>query len=209
MKIGRNDPCPCGSGKKYKKCCLPKESASTNTLLKMAVQDAGYNNSIADVLCNLNDYMQKQQWWGACHASSSALYVALSELGYHPILCIGELMGGNFYFDHSWIELDGKILDMAINMTLFGGVPASDPIIFGKNIRSGLVPMLKYGVRGRGIEGEALNVLNTPFPEYMDKYPYEKDGLWGVVQVLLGQSRDIPLLRKKYQMVERKIIIRD
>ena len=24
MKIGRNDPCPCGSGKKYKKCCIDK-----------------------------------------------------------------------------------------------------------------------------------------------------------------------------------------
>jgi len=23
-KVGRNDPCPCGSGKKYKKCCWPK-----------------------------------------------------------------------------------------------------------------------------------------------------------------------------------------
>ena len=23
MKVGRNDPCPCGSGKKYKRCCLP------------------------------------------------------------------------------------------------------------------------------------------------------------------------------------------
>ena len=23
-KVGRNDPCPCGSGKKYKKCCFPK-----------------------------------------------------------------------------------------------------------------------------------------------------------------------------------------
>jgi hypothetical protein len=22
MKVGRNDPCPCGSGKKYKKCCM-------------------------------------------------------------------------------------------------------------------------------------------------------------------------------------------
>ena len=22
VKVGRNDPCPCGSGKKYKKCCL-------------------------------------------------------------------------------------------------------------------------------------------------------------------------------------------
>ncbi|MBM2820262.1 MAG: motif family protein [Candidatus Berkelbacteria bacterium] len=25
MKIGRNDPCPCKSGKKFKKCCLPKD----------------------------------------------------------------------------------------------------------------------------------------------------------------------------------------
>ena len=23
-KVGRNDPCPCSSGKKYKKCCYPK-----------------------------------------------------------------------------------------------------------------------------------------------------------------------------------------
>jgi len=26
-KVGRNDPCPCGSGKKYKKCCLNKNVA--------------------------------------------------------------------------------------------------------------------------------------------------------------------------------------
>lgn len=25
IKVGRNEPCPCGSGKKYKKCCLEKE----------------------------------------------------------------------------------------------------------------------------------------------------------------------------------------
>ncbi|HEX4448055.1 MAG TPA: SEC-C metal-binding domain-containing protein [Polyangiaceae bacterium] len=25
--IGRNDPCPCKSGKKYKKCCLPADQA--------------------------------------------------------------------------------------------------------------------------------------------------------------------------------------
>lgn len=24
-KIGRNEKCPCGSGKKYKKCCLDKD----------------------------------------------------------------------------------------------------------------------------------------------------------------------------------------
>lgn len=27
MKTGRNAPCPCGSGKKYKRCCLPKQEA--------------------------------------------------------------------------------------------------------------------------------------------------------------------------------------
>jgi len=26
-KTKRNDPCPCGSGKKYKKCCFEKDSA--------------------------------------------------------------------------------------------------------------------------------------------------------------------------------------
>ena len=24
-KVGRNDPCPCGSGKKYKNCCMNKQ----------------------------------------------------------------------------------------------------------------------------------------------------------------------------------------
>jgi len=24
QRVGRNDPCPCGSGKKYKQCCLRK-----------------------------------------------------------------------------------------------------------------------------------------------------------------------------------------
>ena len=27
-KIGDNDPCPCGSGKKYKKCCKGKEKSA-------------------------------------------------------------------------------------------------------------------------------------------------------------------------------------
>ena len=28
LRVGRNDPCPCGSGLKYKKCCLGKKEAS-------------------------------------------------------------------------------------------------------------------------------------------------------------------------------------
>ena len=35
-KIGRNDPCACGSGKKYKKCCMARDEAAAR-----AVQPAG------------------------------------------------------------------------------------------------------------------------------------------------------------------------
>jgi hypothetical protein len=28
VSVGRNDPCPCGSGKKYKRCCLDKDRMS-------------------------------------------------------------------------------------------------------------------------------------------------------------------------------------
>jgi len=31
-KTGRNDPCHCGSGKKYKRCCLEKDQASASAV---------------------------------------------------------------------------------------------------------------------------------------------------------------------------------
>ncbi len=40
-KLGRNDPCHCGSGKKYKKCCYDKDQA----LLRDASQYAGTTRS--------------------------------------------------------------------------------------------------------------------------------------------------------------------
>jgi len=30
-RISRNDPCPCGSGKKYKKCCYDRDRGSSET----------------------------------------------------------------------------------------------------------------------------------------------------------------------------------
>jgi uncharacterized protein YchJ len=35
-KIGRNDPCPCGSGMKYKKCCLVRQSTKNNRQIRMS-----------------------------------------------------------------------------------------------------------------------------------------------------------------------------
>jgi tetratricopeptide (TPR) repeat protein len=37
-KIGRNEPCPCGSGKKYKNCCLQQQDAAARALAAAAVR---------------------------------------------------------------------------------------------------------------------------------------------------------------------------
>ena len=36
-KIGRNDPCACGSGKKYKKCCMASDEAAARAARPAAV----------------------------------------------------------------------------------------------------------------------------------------------------------------------------
>ena len=48
-KIGRNSPCPCGSGKKYKKCCLSKdEQKSIQQRLQLETQEKNSENSDYD-----------------------------------------------------------------------------------------------------------------------------------------------------------------
>jgi hypothetical protein len=39
-KIGRNDPCHCGSGQKYKKCCLAKDDAARSAELAALAAEA-------------------------------------------------------------------------------------------------------------------------------------------------------------------------
>ena len=59
MKTGRNDPCPCGSGKKYKKCCIDKDniiqfpqgnkSQSTNDhnmITQRMLQSTGFSSTV-------------------------------------------------------------------------------------------------------------------------------------------------------------------
>ena len=174
--------------------------------IKASVKEHGYQEDISCVFCNMYDFMEKRKWMGACHAISSVLFVALSEIGYQPTLCIGEVYGNELYFDHSWIMLDGMLIDFAINKTLLNGAPASGIIIFDQDIDTGLHPSLTYGVPGRGIEGDAKIVSSTPFVVFMNSYPEDKKGLWGVVEKILDTTVDISQMEQKYEHVQRTLI---
>ena len=51
-KPGRNDSCPCGSGKKYKRCCLEKDEAAERTF---AVAEPVPPRQIGDVAMEIAD----------------------------------------------------------------------------------------------------------------------------------------------------------
>jgi protein O-GlcNAc transferase len=60
MSVGRNDPCPCGSGKKYKQCCLAREAAGQRAQ-PMQRPDAGKLMSAAWQCMQYGDLQQAAQ----------------------------------------------------------------------------------------------------------------------------------------------------
>lgn len=65
--IGRNDPCPCGSGKKFKHCCMGKENNAASghgagvmsELLRKALEGRQFN-SLDEAQTFLDQYTQQQ-----------------------------------------------------------------------------------------------------------------------------------------------------
>ncbi len=52
MKLGRNDPCPCGSGKKYKQCCLGKDEDAHRLVYQIRQEQATsiFENNLEEML---------------------------------------------------------------------------------------------------------------------------------------------------------------
>lgn len=51
-KVGRNDPCPCGSGRKYKKCCLNKPDSERPSTTEYSIRERNIIlfNAVTDIL---------------------------------------------------------------------------------------------------------------------------------------------------------------
>ncbi len=49
-KVGRNDPCPCGSGKKYKQCCWKKRVPLGKRAFKASVISSGPSKQLPDLM---------------------------------------------------------------------------------------------------------------------------------------------------------------
>jgi tetratricopeptide (TPR) repeat protein len=70
-KVGRNAPCPCGSGRKYKKCCLLSQGGKTQAaerpmrFIPVYTELDQLSNSVVDLI--------KQSRWDEAEAASRKL----------------------------------------------------------------------------------------------------------------------------------------
>ena len=83
MKTSRNQPCPCGSGKKYKKCCLSQDQKATveqnqqdhsnkpaddlsyidqNTAPMIDEEYLEYCDALEELTNQANDYTRNKEW---------------------------------------------------------------------------------------------------------------------------------------------------
>jgi hypothetical protein len=62
---GRNEPCHCGSGRKYKHCCLEKDDAEAAALRAKAAADAQPFETAASKLPRAPRHQTQQPWKAA------------------------------------------------------------------------------------------------------------------------------------------------
>jgi tetratricopeptide (TPR) repeat protein len=109
-KIGRNEPCPCGSGKKYKNCCLgePEETLLLNrlriNLAKMWSYDKVNEMSDSEIISkleNLNIPFDKERFLADIQVFDSAN--ELSEQWFDSYDVRAEGYDEDFLFFAAWI----------------------------------------------------------------------------------------------------------
>lgn len=140
--------------------------------------------------CALLDFIHQNDWQGACHGSSAVFATLLAVQGVQPTLCLGEVFQADFYFDHSWIEIDGEVFDVAISKTLIHGL-SLPPVFRGQDLSRKEATSLQYGKpSGQGYDENASWIRSVTVSDYMAMFPDHSDGLFGIAK-LVGKSMNL------------------
>ncbi|MEH6992692.1 SEC-C metal-binding domain-containing protein [Neobacillus drentensis] len=135
--IGRNEPCPCGSGKKYKKCCGAKEAVS-----------------ITHVIENEIDDLQKKLLHFALNHFEEEIFNGFEE--YQDYFDIEEDERQFYEFVYTiWFSLFNSLEDGETILEHF--ITAE----VGKIKRTKLKQILQSWTEARTIAGEIINVENN------------------------------------------------
>jgi hypothetical protein len=207
MKIGRNEICPCGSGKKYKRCCqnavVDLQTLWSVNINKIADEEQ-LDYRITKVFFALLDFLRQTKWSGACHGVSAILYVIYSELGFEPKLCTGIICRDKWMSGHSWIELNGKVYDAACYFPIEGR-PKVMPVFNGVELDTMKTSSTLYGVSALSSLSEDVQLMlnaNTTIPRVLNGDYENINGasLWNVLDniCLLAEIDSVLIVTNDY-----------
>ncbi len=99
-KAGRNDPCPCGSGKKYKKCCLPRHEEARRSLPPDKVREmeekAGLRRKIEEEVRKGFELLYARDYGRVMRLASRMIEVYPEDDRFHDILVNACLATGDY-----------------------------------------------------------------------------------------------------------------
>jgi hypothetical protein len=167
------------------------------------------NDLLADIFCTYLESIIKNGWRGACHDSSAALYMTLSEYGFMPELCIGVV--GNIkgdFIGHSWIEINGEIYDAAICYPNLGGTNISPPIFSSYNVESLIKTDIIYGLPKQELGLIEKQIAKATLEEYANMRPTNHHDLWSIAAnigsaVPNGRKLDKNIIKMRYNKIKR------
>ncbi|HWP97176.1 MAG TPA: SEC-C metal-binding domain-containing protein [Syntrophomonadaceae bacterium] len=121
LKVGRNDPCPCGSGKKYKKCCgaisdlldISSDPFSRYSQLLAAVKlrlDQHYGSRIRKLRRDLQERFQ--------HFATQAVLAPENESLFSEWLWFAYPLAGSLSLGREYLEEHGEFMEPALRNCL-------------------------------------------------------------------------------------------
>jgi hypothetical protein len=131
-RVGRNEPCPCGSGKKYKKCCLPQHEEARKAVpperLKEMEELAKTREHLAKDIAKGYDLLLKEEYGKAgrladqlltaypeddrLHDMAVSLALATGDYEKAYLTCLSRWHAAaretQFFQEHGFHQRDGK-----------------------------------------------------------------------------------------------------
>lgn len=153
-------------------------------------------------------FVVESNYQGGCHDTSAVLHMLLAEAGVESTLCIGEVGKGRTFFDHSWVEVDGAVVDVAVCMPHAAGDVVGGPVFGGIDLISGAPSALLYGAQsGKGFDSEAMPALQLDLQGYSEIQP--DPNIWMLVVSMASRCGDpnatFEAFQSKYGTVRRTL----
>lgn len=229
-KAGRNDPCPCGSGKKYKKCCLAKdekqhlENTRKDDIGALFVDDAFDETDLIEDFdespgIDAEPYVSKtidkempeiseqeqalvEAWWSEYEEMDDPDQV-LGHL--HAFFQAHPDLVENLGLDEALFELGAKLVRLDRTgeyIELLKHIRQNFPATYLKSFAYFDRDIIAYTLIEQGSDADIQAYLEL-FKEYPDTDP---DSLFGVINFLMVSERDetlVDLLEATYDPLIR------